>query len=353
MRRMSLVFIVELAFAAAAALAAQAPATSPYKIIKTAKVGGVGGWDYVYADSAGRRLYIPRGGPQGQPGRVTVYNLDTLESVGEIPNITGGHGVAVDPASGHGFVSSNPIVMFDTKSLAVIKSIDAQGGPDGILFDSFNQRVWIFSHRPPNATIIDTKDGTVVGTLDLGGQPEQAQSDGNGHLYVDLEDKNQIAAVDTKALSVTAHYDIAGCEGPGGLGFDAKNHILFASCHNSVMAIASSNDGKVLTTIPIGPGTDGALFNPATLEAFSSNGGDATLSIIKENSPTSFAVEQNLQTQAGARTSTLDSKTGNVYLITAEFGPPPAAPPPGTPPGRGGRRGPMVADSFVILAAGK
>ena len=348
MRRISLVFVIAIAMIAAVGLAAQAPTAGPYKIVKTAKVGGVGGWDYVYADSDGRRLYIPRSGQTG--ARITVYNLDTLESVGEIPNINA-HGVAVDPKSGHGFASSNPVAMFDTKTLALIKTIDVgtTARPDGILFDPFNQRVWILSHQAPNATVIDTKDGSIVGTVDLGGAPEQAQSDGNGHLYVDIEDKNQIAAVDTKTLAVTAHYDTTGCDGPGGLGFDAKNHVLFASCHNNVMAIASSTDGKVITTLPIGQGTDGALFNPSTMEAFSSNG-DGTLSIIKENSPTSFVVEQNLATQAGARTSSLDSKTGHVFLITAEFGPPPATPPPG---GRGGRRGPMLPDSFTILVAGK
>jgi hypothetical protein len=348
MRRICFVLVVAIAMVATIGLAAQAPTAGPYKLLKTAKVGGLGSWDYVYADSDGRRLYIPRTGQTG--ARITVYNLDTLESVGEIPNINA-RGVAVDPKSGHGFASSSPVAMFDTKTLALIKTIDVdpKSRPDGILFDPFNQRVWILSHSAPNATVIDTKDGSIVGTVDFGGQPEQSQSDGNGHLYVDLEDKNQIAAVDTKTLTVTAHFDITGCEGPGGLGFDAKNHILFASCHNNVMAVASSVDGKVLTTLPIGQGTDGALFNPATMEAFSSNG-DGTLSIIKENNPTSFVVEQNLATQAGARTSTLDSKTGHVLLITAEFGPPPATPPPG---GRGGRRGPMVPDSFTILVAGK
>jgi DNA-binding beta-propeller fold protein YncE len=356
MRRISIVFVVAIAMVAAIGLAAQAPMAGPYKIVKTAKVGGLGSWDYVYAESEGRRLYIPRTGQTG--ARISVYNLDTLESVGEIPNINA-RGVAVDPKSGHGFASSNPVAMFDTKTLTLIKTIDVgtTARPDGILFDPFNQHVWILSHAEPNATVIDTKDGSIVGTVNFGGQPEQAQSDGNGHLYVDLEDKNQIAAVDTKTLTVTAHYDITGCDGPGGLGFDAKNHILFASCHNNVMAIASSTDGKVLTTLPIGQGTDGALFNPSTMEAFSSNG-DGTLSIIKENSPTSFVVEQDVATQSGARTSSLDSKTGRVFLITAEFGPPPApATPPATPPagggGRGGRRGPMLPDSFTILVAGK
>ncbi len=332
-----------------------AQSNGPYKVLKIAKVGGEGGFDYVYADEAGRKLYIPRSGTNA---RITVFNLDTLEPVGEIAK-SGGHGVAVDPKSGHGFSSSKPVTMFDTKTLATIKTIDVQGGPDGILFDPYNQRVWVFSHGQPNATVIDAKDGSIVGTLDLGGAPEQAQSDDKGKMYIDLEDADQIAVVDTKALKVTAHYDLGTKDlGPGGLGFDAKNHILFASCHTPPsMVILNSENGKVLTTLPIGPGTDGAGFNPKTMEAFSSNGGDGTLTIIKENSPTSFVVEQNLKTMPRARTMTVDTKTDHVLLIAAEYGPPPT-PPAGAPPdaskkGGRGRGGPMVPDSFSIILVGK
>ena len=364
MRRYSVVFVVALAMLASIAIA-QAPASGPYSIIKTAKVGGAGGFDYVYADSDGRRLYIPRtgqnpanapaGAPAGPTPRISVYNLDTLEPVGEISPYNA-RGAAVDPKSGHGFASSKPVVMWDTKTLAVIKTIDVQGGPDGIMFDPFNARVWVFSHSQPNATIINAADGSVVGTLDLGGQPEQAATDGKGHIYVDLEDKGQVAAVDAKTLTVTAHWDISskGKE-PGGLGFDAKNHVLFASCHDpAVMVILSSDDGKIIDALPIGAGTDGATFNPATMEAFSSNS-DGTLTVIKENSPTSFVVEQNLPTMTRAKTLTLDSKTNHILLIAAEFAPPPA-PPAGTPPPAPGGRGPrptMVPDSFTILAVGK
>jgi DNA-binding beta-propeller fold protein YncE len=324
----------------------------PYKVLKAAKVGGDGGFDYVYADADGRRLYIPR---TGNPARVTVYNLDTQESVGEIAN-TNARGAAVDPKSGHGFASSKPVAMWDAKTLALIKTIDVQGGPDGILFDPFNQRVWIFSHGAPNATVINAVDGAVVGTVDLGGAPEQAVTDSKGHLYVDLEDKDKIAVVDAAALKVTGTFDLAGKGGgPGGLAFDVKNHVLFASCHDpAVMVILNSDNGNIITTLPIGQGTDGATFNPATLEAFSSNS-DGTLTIIKENSPTSFVVEQNLKTMTRAKTLTLDSKTNHVLLIAAESAPPPA-PPAGAPPpagGRGGRGGAMVPGSFTILVVGK
>ncbi|HEY2018648.1 MAG TPA: hypothetical protein VGH38_34320 [Bryobacteraceae bacterium] len=328
--------------------------TGPYKVLKTAKVGGDGGFDYVYADADGRRLYVPR---TGANPRINVYNLDTLEPVGEIPKASA-RGAAVDPKSHHGFASSKPVVMWDTKDLSIVKTIDVQGNPDGIMFDPFNERVWIFSHSQPNATIIDAKDGSVVGTLDLGGAPEQAVSDGKGKMYVDIEDKDQIAAVDTKNLKVTAHYELGGKgSGPAGLAFDVKNHILFSTCRNPpTVVILNSEDGKVITSLPIGAGTDGATFNPKTMEAFSSNG-DGTLSIIKETNPTSFEVEQNLKTMPRAKTLTMDSKTEHILLIAAEYGPPPAppadAPKDGAPKGGRGGRAPMLPDTFTILVAGK
>jgi DNA-binding beta-propeller fold protein YncE len=333
-----------------------AQGSGPYKIIRKDKVGADGRFDYVYADVAGRRLYIPR--MQANP-RVTVFNLDTLAPEGEIPN-TGGHGVAVDPKSHHGFASSDPVAMWDTRTLKLIKTIEVQGGPDGIHLDPFNDRIWVFSHRPPNATVIDAKTGTVVGTVDLGGAPEEEVSNGKGTLYVDLEDKDKIAVVDAKTLKKTSEYDLAEKGGgPAGLAFDRKHHVLFATCHNpATMVILNSDTGKILETLPIGQGTDGAAFNPNTMEAFSSGGG-GELTIIKENSPTSFSVEQNLETMRGAKTLTVDTKTNRVFLIAAEYGPLPTAPPaaPGAKGGRGGRGRfrfpPMVPGSFTILVAGR
>jgi DNA-binding beta-propeller fold protein YncE len=337
--------------AAAALTACVALAQSgPYKIIKTAKVGGVGGFDYVYADSNGRRLYIAR---SGAGARVTVFNLDTLEAVGEIPE-TNAHGAAVSAKSGHGFASSKPIAMWDTKTLKPIKTIDVDGGPDGILHDPFNDRVYVLSHRAPNATVINAADGTIAGTIDVGGAPEQAVTDGKGHIYVDIEDKGNIAVVDAKTMTVTAHYDLEGKGGTcAGLAMNQKNRILFATCRNPQnMVILGADDGKIITTLPIGQGTDGAVFNPDTMEAFSSQG-DGTLTIVKENSPTSFAVEQNLQTMRGGKTLTLDSQTGHIVVIAAEYGPPPAPPQEGAPRGGRGPRPPMIPDSFTILVVGK
>jgi hypothetical protein len=348
MRRFHLVIAAGIAILASLGLAQQAGTSGPYRVLKTAKVGGAGGFDYVYADVDGRRLYIAR---TGNPGRMTVFDLDTLAPVAEIPNVTA-HGAAVSTKSGHGFATSKPLAMWDTKTLSLIKTIDVQGGPDGILYDPFNDRVYDLSHNPPNATVINAADGSIAGTIDLGGAPEQGVTDGKGHLYFDIEDKANIAVVDAKTMTVTTHYDLAGKGGVcAGLAMDVKNNILFAACRNPTnMVMLNAADGKILDALPIGVGTDGAVFNPNTMEAFSSQG-DGTLTVVKENSPTSFVVEQTVQTTPSAKTLTLDTKTNHILLIAAEYGPPPATPPPG---GKGGRgRGPMIPDSFEILVVGK
>jgi DNA-binding beta-propeller fold protein YncE len=335
--------IVLLAFIG---LAQQAPSTGPYKVLKTVRVGGTGGYDYVDADVDGRRLYFARTGPTP---RISVYNLDTLEAVGEIPS-SNAHGAVVDPKSGHGFASSKPILMFDSKTMQHIKTIEVQGNPDGMYFDPTDERVYVLSHATPHITAIDAKEGSVIGTVDIGGMPEQAVSDGKGHLYVDVEDKENIAVIDTKTLKVTAHYDVTGKGGTcAGLAMDVRNRILFATCRDPKnMVILSADDGKIITTLPIGTNSDGARFNPATMEAFSSNV-DGTLTVVKENSPTSFVVEQTVQTMTGGRTSTLDTKTNRIFVIAAEVGPPT---PPKEPGGRAGR-GQIIPDSFSILMVGK
>ena len=355
MKRLYLILAIGGVFYALACLAQQAQSTGPYKVLKTAKTGGAGGFDYIYADADGRRLYIPR----RNPSRIAVFNLDTLEPAGEISN-TGAAGAAVSTKSGHGFATSRPVAMWDTKTMMPIKTIDVQGGPDGILYDAFNDRVYILSHSAPNATVINAADGSVLGTIDLGGAPEQAVTDGKGHIYVDIEDKANVAVVDAKTMAVTAHYDLAGKGGTcAGLALDVKNNILFSACRNpQTMVILNAGDGKILDTLPIGQGTDGAVFNPSTMEAFSSQG-DGTLTIVKENNPTSFVVEQTLQTMTGAKTLTLDSKTSRIFLMSVEYMPPATTPEPApaaAPGGRGGRgggRGQQVPDSFTIVEVGK
>ncbi len=343
------IFLVILALAATATFGFAQQAAGPYKIVKTVKAGGDGGFDYVWADSAGRRLYVPRSGPTG---RITVFDLDTLAPAGEIPNINA-HGAVVDSKTNHGFTTSKPIAMFDSKTFAVIKTIDVQGNPDGIFFDPSSQRVYDLSHAQPHMTVIDSKDGSIVGTIaDLGGAPEQTVSDGKGHLYVDIEDASKIAVVDAKELKVTASYDLSPNATCASLAIDAKNRILFAGCRNpNVMVVLSADTGKIITTLPIGKATDGAVFNPATMEAFTSQG-DGTLTVVKENSPTSFAVEQNVETMSNAKTLTLDRKTNHLFLIAAEYSAPTGPPKAGGPPG-GIQRGPVIPGSFTILEVGK
>src|SRR5215813_10253854 len=213
-----------------------ASSDQPYKILKTSQTMGTGGIDYVFADSDGRKLYVPRG------GEVLAFDLDTLKSAGSIPNARA-RGVAVDPRSHHGFCSSSPVVMWDTKTLETLKTIEVQGRPDGILFEPSTERIFVLSHSQPNATVIDAKDGAVVGTIDLGGAPEQAASDGHGHLYVDIEDKDNVAVVDVNKMQVTGHYDLGGkAGGPAGLGLDVKNHVLFAFCHDPQTCVVLNAD---------------------------------------------------------------------------------------------------------------
>ena len=390
MHRSTAILTGAIVCAVAIGLAQEPSSAGPYKVLKSARVGGEGGWDYIYADVAGRRLYIPRrGGPPPQapqapaavdarpaapvvPTRLTIFNLDTLEPAGEIDGV-GGQGTAVDPKSGHGFTSSKPVSMFDTKTMKLIKTIDvnAASQPDGIFFDAFNQRVYVFSHPTKDATVIDAKDGTVLGTIDLGGVPEQAVADGKGMLYVVMQDaQGSVTAVDVKTMKATAHYPFGDKGGCNGLALDAKNHVLFAACARSgtastqppppgppqptqpMMVILSAEDGKILTSLPLAGGSDGAVFNPATMEAFSTHG-NGTLTVVKEKSPISFEVEQNLQTMNGARTVTLDSKTGRLLTMSQEFGPPPPAPATPPPGGRGPGRGAAVPGSFTILMIGK
>ena len=349
-----------------------AQSDGPYKVLKTARVGGEGGWDYIFADVDGRRLYIPRGATRAiaatetapeipaVAARLMIFDLDTLKPLGEIAGV-GGNGTAVDPKSGHGFTSDHPKVsMFDTKTMSLIKSIDVGAArPDGILFDAFNQRVYVFSHPTKDATVIDAKDGSVVGTIDLGGVPEQGVADGKGMLYVVMQDAvGSVTVVDVKTMKAIAHYSFVDKGRCNGLALDVKNQVLFAACARSgnppaeppqpMMVILSAADGKILANLPLAGGSDGAAFNPTTMEAFSTHG-NGTMTIVKEKSPASFEVEQNLETMNGARTVTFDSKTGHLLTMSQERGP--ASPAPsggGRPP-----QGTAVPGSFTILMIGR
>ena len=331
---------LSLLFLGIGLLAGNAPAQTgtPYKVLDTTQLMGNGGIDYVYADNDGRRVYVPRGAD------TYMFDLDTHKYIGAITNV-GGHGVAIDTKTHHGVSSSSPPCLFDTQTMQKIKTIEVQGRPDGILLEPLTDKVYIFSHESPSITVIDPKDGSIVGTIDVGGAMEQAQSDGQGKLYADIEDQKKIAVVDVKTMKVLARYDLGASAGePGGLGLDAKNHILFAMCAGpDDCVVVNADSGKVLATLPIGNGTDGGGFNPATMEAWSSQR-DGTLTIIKESSPTSFAVEQTVQTKQGCKTSSLDTKNNRIVLVCTERAAQPAAaaattPPATNPPAGGGWRG--------------
>ena len=362
------------------AISAQQPSTdSPYKVLMRAKVGGEGGTDYIFANSDDRRLYITRNAVravaatdstparEAVAGRVTVFDLETLKPLGEIPN-GGGNGAVVDAKTNHGFASSHPNPsMFDSKTLQMIKTIDANEGnappntqfsSDGIYFDPSDSRVYIGSHPTKDLLVIDSHDGKVLGKIPLGGIPEQTISDGKGTLYAVLQDSaGSVAVVDQKTMKTTAHYPFGDVGRCNGLALDVKNKVLFAACAQSrtagqppqpVMIILSATDGKIITTLPLAGASDGAVFNPQTMEAFSSHG-NGTLTVIKEKSPTSFEVIENLQTMNGARTLTLDTKTGHIFVMSVERGP---APPPPAGGGRGSQA-PVIPGSFTIVMIGK
>jgi len=320
----------------------------PYKVLQTVKVGGDGGFDYVTADSAARRLYVARSGPSGS---LHVYDLDTLAQVGEIPNVSA-HGAVVDEKYQRGFATSKPVVMFDAKTLAVIKTLDVQGNPDGYVGDAVEHRVYILSHATPNVTVLDAADGAVLGTIDVGGAPEQGALDGHGHLFIDVEDKGAIAVVDTKTMKLTATYDLAGQGGGAGcagLAYDSAKKLLFAACRDKKsMIVVNPENGRILGTLPNGAGTDGVVYNAKTGEVFSSQG-DGTLTIFKAKSATEFGLVQTVLTPVRAKTLTLDEKTGHILLITAEFGPAPAGADANGRPARP----PMVPGTFEIVVVGK
>lgn len=333
-----------VALSLAGLAAAVSAADPPYRVLKTAKIGGEGGWDYVTVDADARRLYIPRG------TRVMVLDADSLAVVGEIKDTLGVHGVAVAPDLGRGFTSNGragTATIFDLKTLAVLEQVKTGENPDAIFYDSFSHRVFTFNGRSSDATAIDAKTGKVAGTIPLGGKPEAAVSDGKGRIFVNVEDKHEIVSFDSGDLSVKAHWPLTGCEEPTGLSFDRETKRLFSVCHNKLMFVVDSERGRIVTTLPIGENVDGAAFDPAAHMAFSSNG-DGTLTVVHESSPEKFAVAQTVETKRGARTLALDSKTHNLVLVTAEFAPPPSPTADQPRP-----RPSMIPDSFVVLVVGR
>jgi DNA-binding beta-propeller fold protein YncE len=325
-------------------LAGSALAESGYHLINTYKIGGDGGWDYLTIDSTARRVYISRA------THVIVLDVDTGKSVGDIPDTPGVHGIALAPELGRGFVSAGregTVTIFDMNSLKPITKVKAGENPDAILYDPASKRVFAFNGRSHDATAIDAASGNIVGTIKLEGKPEFAVSDGQGGVFVNIEDKSQIDSLDPHKLSVKASWPLAPCEEPSGLAIDRKNHRLFAGCDNKMMAVVDANSGKVLATPSIGDGVDANAFDPGTDLAFASCG-EGVLTVVKEESPNKFSVLGNIPTQQGARTMALDEKTHNIVTVTAKFGPPPAPTADNPHPRRS-----ILPDSFVVLVYGQ
>jgi DNA-binding beta-propeller fold protein YncE len=314
-------------------------------VIKSAKLGGEGGWDYLKMDPDSRRLFISRA------THVLVIDADSLKPVGDIPDTQGVHGIALAPEFGRGFTSNGregTVTIFDLKTLEVLSKVkDVGENPDAILYDPASKRVFTFNGRSHDATAIDPEAGTVIGKIALEGKPEFAVSTGAGEVFVNIEDKSEIAALDPKQLKVKSRWSLAPCEGPSGLAMDIQNRRLFVGCDNKMMAVVNADTGKVITTLPIGQGVDANRFDPDTHLAFASCG-DGSLTVVREESAEKFSVAETVPTERGARTMALDLKTHQVFLVTAKFGPPPAATAQQPRP-----RAPILPDSFEVLVVGK
>lgn len=293
-----------------------------YKVIDKQSLPGDGGWDYMTIDAAYRLLYI------AHSTQVDVFDLDQKKGVGAIPNMSGAHGVAIVPALNRGFVSNgkdNSVVAFDLKTRVEISRIPAQGqNPDTILFDPASDKVFALNGKSRDASVIDPQTNRVVAHIPLGGKPEFAVVDGQGMLYDNLVDQSQVVAIDTKQFAVKHRWPVAPCEEPATMAMDVAHRRLFIGCRNHRMAVLDADQGTVITTLPIGDHADAAGFDADRGMIFSANG-DGTLTVIHEDDPDHYHVIANVPTAKGARTMALDPKTHHVYLVTAQFGPAPAA----------------------------
>jgi hypothetical protein len=319
--------------------AAPAPGPSGYHLVKTVPIPGDEGWDYLTVDSDARRVYISHG------SHVVVMNADTYAIEGDIPDTQGVHGIALAPDLGRGFVSAgraNTAVIFDAKSLKTLGTAKTDANPDAIVYDAVTKRVFTLNGRGQNTTAINGADGTVAGTLALGGKPEFAVADGKGSIFVNIEDKNELVQFDAQKITETHRWPLAPCKSPSGLAMDLKNRRLFAVCDEKVMAVVNADTGKVVASPAICDGPDAAAFDPATGYAFASCG-DGNLTVVHEDSPDKFSVVENVSTKRSARTMGLDLKTHNIFLPYAEFDAPAA----------GERRGKMKPGSFGIVVVSR
>ena len=308
-----------------------------YAVARRFAVSGEGGWDYLAVDTTAHRLYVSRS------THVMVLNTDDGTQVGDITGTAGVHGVAIARDLGRGFTSNgrdSSVTIFDLATLATVGRVAVGGAnPDAILYEPGSHRVFTMNARSGTATAIDGASGTVAGMVTLGGRPEFAVADDRGHVFVNLEDSSAVVEFDARTLQVVKHWSILPCEEPSGLALDRVHRRLFSVCGNGQMAVSDADAGRVVATLPIGRGVDGAAFDPATQNAFASCGADGVMTVVHETSPGQFAVIATVPTQRGARTITLDERTHRLYLSTASFGEPAA----------GQRRPPMIPGSFVVL----
>ncbi|HEY6196634.1 MAG TPA: YncE family protein [Candidatus Eisenbacteria bacterium] len=320
------------------------PARAEFHVVRTVVLGGEGRWDYLAFDGVGHRLFITRS------THVMVVDSDSFRVVGDIPDTPGVHGVALVQDLGRGFTSNGrdtSVTMFDLKTLRPLARIRVGLSPDAIVYDGASRRVFVMNAGSRSASAIDPATGTVVGTIALGGQPEEPACDGAGRMYVNLEDSSQVVRVDTRALKVLGHWSLAPGEGPSGVALDRAHGRLFSGCSNSKLVVSDVEKGSVVATLPIGARVDGAGFDPATGQAFSSNG-EGTLTVVHEDSPASFRVVGNVPTALGARTLALDPGGHRIFVITAKFGETPAATPEQPRP-----RPSIVPGSFELLVLGE
>jgi YVTN family beta-propeller protein len=339
-----LIFVSSWAVAGHVKAAAQGSGGSGYHLVKKVKLGGAGGWDYLTVDAATHRIFISRG------THVMVVDPDQGKVIGDIPDTQGVHGIALAAEFNRGFTSNGrtaTATIFDMTTLKTIGEAKTGKDPDAIIYDPASKRVFTFNGDGNSATAIDAATGKVAGTVALGGGPEFAASDRKGHVFVNLEDKSALVKFDPKTLKIENTWPLAPCESPSGLAIDAEHEILVVGCHNKLMAFVDGNSGKVIGTVPIGQGVDANRFDPSTGFAFASCW-DGTLTVAHEDSPDKFSVVETITTQRGARTLAMDRSNHNVYLVTAEYGPTPAATTENPHP-----RPPTVPDTFTLLVFSK
>jgi DNA-binding beta-propeller fold protein YncE len=311
-----------------------------YHVAQHWKIGGQGGWDYLLSDDGAHRLYIAHN------SRVEIVDSTTGKPLGAITGLKSTHGIALNPDGTIGYITDgagNAIVVFNRRDFSIKATVPAGTNPDGVAFEPSTKAVWAFNGRSSNASVLDTSSNTVVATVPLPGKPEFPQVDEHGSLFVNIEDKNEIVKLDAAGRKAVATWPLTGCESPSGMAIDRGKHRLFSVCDGGKMVVVDYESGKVLGLAAIGDSPDAAGFDPKHGLAFSSNGGDGTLTIV-DVGKSGFPVLQTLKTEKGARTMALDESTGRVYLATAESGPPPAATEAMPHPRRS-----VVPDTFQII----